>query len=113
MNEASKEKRFISTKNVELPDFMKEDWLEETLKELDKSNLTPEQRAELEMIIAGNMTEKVAMEEEWKVREEKVVTKAVTKAVQLGILTDAQIADINDVSIDFVKQIRTGLSEKD
>ena len=28
-----------------------EDWLDETLKELDKANMTPEQRAELEMAI--------------------------------------------------------------
>lgn len=61
-----------ATKEIELPDFMKEDWLDETLKELDKANLTPEQRAELEIIIAGNMTEKVAREEEWKERENKI-----------------------------------------
>ena len=52
-----------ATANVRLPDFMREGWLEETLKELDKANLTMEQRAEMEMIIAGNMTEKVARKE--------------------------------------------------
>ncbi len=97
-----------ATSEAKLPDFMKEDWLEETLKELDKANMTPEQRAELEITIAGNMTKKVAMEEEWKARERKVVMKLI----QLGVLTDEQIADINDVSVDFVRQIRTGLSGK-
>ena len=46
-----------ATKDITLPEFTSEDWLEETLKELDKANMTPEQRAELEMIIAGNVNE--------------------------------------------------------
>ena len=97
-----------ATGEAKLPNFMKEDWLEETLKELDRSNLTPEQRAALEMTIAGNMTEKVAMEEEWKEREKKVVAKSI----QLGILTDEQIADINDVSVNFIKRVRAELNEE-
>ena len=57
-----------ATKDATLPDFMREGWLEETLEELDRANLTPEQRAEWEIAIAGNMSEKMAREE----REEQL-----------------------------------------
>ena len=132
-----------ANKDVTLPDFMREGWLEETLEELDRANLTPEQRAEWEIAIAGNMSEKMAREEEKEKIRREVETRVkaetekrvraetekrvkaetekkakareeeiITKAIQLGILTDAQIADINDVSISLVRQIRKRLDEK-
>ena len=50
--------------NAQLPDFMREGWLEETLAELERANLTPEERADWEIAIARNMTEKYAREKE-------------------------------------------------
>ena len=61
-----------ATKNTKLPDFWREGWLDEALEELNKANLTPEQRAQYEMTIAGNMTEKYAMEEQLRKREEEI-----------------------------------------
>ena len=95
-----------ATKDVQLPDFMKEEWLDETIKELDKANLPPEQRAELEMIIAGNMTERVALEEEWRKRESIIKAEAVQNAIALGVLSDDQIAKISNVTVEFVRQVR-------
>ncbi len=71
------------TEDAELPKFTNEDWLEETLKELDKANMTPDQRAELEMVIAGNVSERVALEEEWKEKERKIKADAVRNAIEL------------------------------
>ncbi len=96
------------TEDAELPKFTSEDWLEETLKELDKANMTPEQRAELEMVIAGNVSERVALEEEWQERERKIKADAVRNAIDLGLLSDEQIALINDVSVETVRQIKEG-----
>ena len=101
-----------ATKDAQLPDFMKEDWLDETIKELDKANMTPEQRAELEIIIAGNMTEKVAMEEEWKERENRIKAEAIKNAIDLGVLSDEQIAKINSVTIEIVGQVRGKINGK-
>ena len=64
--------------NAALPDFMREGWLEETLAKLDRANLTPEQRAQWEMTIAGNMSVKVAREQEM----EQAVKERVEKALE-------------------------------
>ena len=105
-----------ATSESKLPDFMKEDWLEETLKELDKANMTPEQRAELEMIVAGNMTEKVAMEERAKEREEKVRVETKKQAIKnllsLGLLSTDQIAKVQEVSKQFVMSIQEEINGK-
>ena len=58
--------------DVQLPDFMREGWLEETLAELDRANLTPDQRADWEMTIAGNMSVKAYWEEEMEKDKAKV-----------------------------------------
>lgn len=105
-----------ATSEAKLPDFMKEGWLEETLKELDRSNLTPEQRAELEMIIAGNMTEKVAMEEKVKEREDRVRAETKKQAIKnllsLGLLSTDQIAKVQEVSEQFVLSIQEEINGK-
>ena len=57
--------------DVALPDFMREGWLEETLAELDRARLTPEERAHWEMTIAGNMSMVAAHKEEVKLAREQ------------------------------------------
>lgn len=84
-----------ATSDAKLPDFVKEDWLEETLKELDRSNLTPEQRAELEMTIAGNVSEREALENELKIR-------TLDKLLRRGKLTEQEIADDLELPLEIV-----------
>ena len=84
-----------ATSDAKLPDFVKEDWLEETLRELDRSNLTPDQRADLEMVIAGNISDREALENELKV-------KTLDKLLKKGKLTEEEIADALDLSLEIV-----------
>ncbi len=122
----------IATKDARLPDFMREGWLEETLKELDNANLTPEQRADWEIAIARNMTAKYAMEDQIKDEVDKRVRKAeynVQKAksdaqkaeydtkrkaiinlLNLGVLSVDQIAKVQEVSEQFVLSIQAEIS---
>lgn len=97
-------------KEAKLPDFWREGWLEEALHELETSNLTPEQRMMYEITIAGNMSEKYAREAEMKEAVEKAVEKAKEEAtinmIKSGMLTDEQIADIQEINLDQVKEIR-------
>ena len=94
-----------ATPEAKLPDFMKEEWLEETLKELDRSNLTPEQRAALEMTIAGNMSEKEALEAEIK-------EKGIRNLLKMGILSIDQIAEAQEVSREFVLFVEEKMNGK-
>ena len=120
--------------NVAFPDFMREGWLEETLAELDRARLTPEERAHWEMTIVGNMSMVAAHKEEVRqaveqAREEatkatearvkaetearvKAETKrqAIEKLLSLETLSVSQIAQVQDVSEQFVLSVQ---EEKD
>ncbi len=91
--------------NTNLPNFWEEGWIDEAIKELDKGNFTPEQRAQYEMIIAGNMTEVVAIENEVK-------EKTILNLLQLGVLTDEQIARSTEVKIEQVREIKKKITDK-
>lgn len=99
-----------ATKDTEILAFMKEGWLQDAVKELDRANLTPEQRSELEMIIAGNMSEKEAFDEKVDAAKKgaKLTAKkeSIAETIKLGLLTDEQLAMTHKVSIEFVKKIR-------
>ncbi len=97
-----------ATPEVKLPDFWAENWLDEALKELDKANLTPEQRSQYEMVIAGNMSEKVAME--LKI-EEEVKEKAIINALKMKTFDEKQIASIFEVSIEKVERLAEKVSK--
>ncbi len=84
-----------ASSDAKLPDFTKEDWLEETLRELERSNLSPDQRADLEMTIAGNISDREAVENELKVR-------TLNKLLRKGKLTEEEIADALDLSLEIV-----------
>ena len=111
--------------DVTLPDFMREGWLEETLAELDRARLTPEERAHWEMTIAGNMSMVAAYKEEVKqareeVRKEMEIIKretearvkaetkrqAIEKLLCLETLSISQIAQVQDVSEQFVLSVQ-------
>ena len=118
---------------AELPDFMREDWLEETLAELERADLTPDQRADWEMMIAGNMSVKAYWKKEMKeeiakeMKEEiakevkiaveeaakkaaeetarQVKEEAVINLLKMNILSVEQIAEAQGVSVDFVRSV--------
>ena len=104
--------------DVALPDFMREGWLEETLAELDRANLTPEQRAQWEMTIAGNMSVKVAREEEMEQAKKEVeeqvrkeTEETIIKMIQKGYALD-DIAEIARVSSDEVLSIKRKMNNQ-
>ena len=129
------------SQETELPDFMREGWLEETLAELEIANLTPDQRADWEMMIARNMSvkaywdkemrEEIAKEVKIAVNEsvEKTLEEAARKAAEeakqaaekatrqakegaiinllkMNVLSVEQIAEAQEVSLDFVKSVK-------
>ena len=114
-------------KDAKLPDFMREGWLEETLEELERANMTPEERAQWEMMIAGNMTEKYAREEELarakaetearvkaetEAKAQQESRETITKLLKRGALTADEIAEDLSVPLAFVQQIREETNER-
>ena len=114
------------SQEAELPDFMREDWLEETLAELERADLTPDQRADWEMMIARNMSVKAYWDKEMreeiakevKIAVEEVAKKAaeetarqvkeeaVINLLKMNILSVEQIAEAQGVSVDFVRSVK-------
>ena len=113
-----------TTQKAKLPDFWREGWLEEALHELETSNLTPEQRAQYEIMIAGNMSVKYARQAEMKEEVDKRVdekleearaeakAEAILNMINSGLLTDEQIASIQEVRVEEVKRIRKETEKK-
>ncbi|CAN5132008.1 Rpn family recombination-promoting nuclease/putative transposase [soil metagenome] len=95
-----------ATKPKQFPQFWNEEWLEAAIKELDTRAMTPEKRMAYEMTISANA---LAIKNEQK-RIEEVKIAAIQKALKSQKLTVEEIADFNDVSVDFVLSIKQELS---
>lgn len=95
-----------ATRDTPLPDFAQEDWIDEALKELDRANLTPEQRAQAEMTIAGNVADREMMTAQAKA-EVKAETKneTIRNLLAMGALSVRQIAEACEVSEEQVQFI--------
>ena len=97
-----------------VPDYFHEEWIDEAIKELDSAVLTPEQRAFLEMKLAGDVTDMIGMRNMMIEREKLAAEKAKQEAnenavknlLELNLLDDAQIANVQGVSLAFVAAIR-------
>ncbi|MGB3617242.1 MAG: PD-(D/E)XK nuclease family transposase [Catalinimonas sp.] len=64
-----------------LPQFMQEGWIAEALETLKTANLTPEERMLLEIRVAGDISDRMAMEEAARRKVEKEVSERVEKEV--------------------------------
>lgn len=94
-------------KPIQYPQFWDEEWLNVAIQELDKKAMTPEQRLGYEMAISANA---LAIKNENK----KITTikiEAVTNALKRGKLSIEEIAEDNNVSIDFILDIQNQLSK--
>ncbi|AQG79216.1 Rpn family recombination-promoting nuclease/putative transposase [Spirosoma montaniterrae] len=91
---------------TQFPAFWNEEWLQVAIQELDKRALTPEQRLSYEMTISANA---LAVKNEQR-KIQKIKTKAVARALNRGKLTIEEIAEDNDVSVDFVLQVQQELA---
>ena len=101
---------------TQFPQFWNEEWLRVAIQELDKRAFTPEQRLSYEMTISANAL--AIKNENKKIAEAKsaenlaVKTEAITKALNRGKLTIEEIAEDNDVSIDFVLEVQRQIASK-
>ncbi|AEI47399.1 hypothetical protein Runsl_0968 [Runella slithyformis DSM 19594] len=97
-----------TTEISQYPLFWNEEWLRHAIDELDTRKMTPEERAYFARVTAAN-AEAVKAE---KKRIEEVKVSAIKKALQRGKLSLEEIAEDNDVAVDFVLSIQQGFSSE-
>lgn len=102
------------TELTQFPKFWNEEWLNVAIKELDTKAMSPEQRLAYEMAISANAlaikNENKKIEEAEQRKELTIKTESVKKSLLRGKLSIEEIAEDNDVSIDFVLSIQEKLS---
>ncbi len=97
------------TQPTQFPKFWDEEWLKVAIDELDSRKMTPDEKASLEMLIARNAESVKAESKKIKQAVDVKILETVTKALAKGI--DIQtVADIADVSTDFVLSVQRQLS---
>jgi ribonuclease HII len=97
------------TQPTQFPKFWDEEWLKIAIDELDSRKMTPDERASLEILIARNAESVKAESRKIKQALELNKTETVKKALLRGLDIET-IADITDVSVDFVKAIKEQLN---
>ncbi|MGM9507016.1 Rpn family recombination-promoting nuclease/putative transposase [Larkinella sp. GY13] len=90
----------------QFPEFWNEEWLKAAIQEVDRSAMSAEKRLAYEMLIAQNAA---AVHGEKK-KIEAIKKSAVIKSLQKG-LDPELVAEINDVTLDFVLNIQRSLSK--
>ena len=99
------------TDTSQFPKFWDEEWLKKAISEVDLRNMTPEQKLAYEMTLSANA---LAVKNENKKIQEATLQKAsqvVTKLLLKNKNTIEDIADVAEVSIEFVKSIQQKLSD--
>jgi predicted transposase/invertase (TIGR01784 family) len=98
------------TETSQFPKFWDEEWLKKAISEVDLRNMTPEQKLAYEMTLSANAL--AVKNENKKIKEARLEEKrnAVVKALKRGKLSIEEIAEDNDISVDFVISIQQKLS---
>ena len=97
------------TNPIQFPKFWDEEWLKVAIDELDSRKMTPDEKASLEILIARNAESVKAEIRKIKQALDLKNIETVTKALSKGL--DVQtVADIADVSVDFVLLVQRQLS---
>lgn len=96
------------TQPIQFPKFWDEEWLKVAIDELDSRRMTPDEKASLEILIARNAESVKAESRKIKQAIVQKNIETVTKALSKGLDIET-IADIAEVSIDFVRSIQQQL----
>ncbi|MEA5259369.1 Rpn family recombination-promoting nuclease/putative transposase [Arcicella aquatica] len=98
------------TDTSQFPTFWDEEWLKKAIHEVDLRAMTAEQKLAYEMAISANAL--AVKNENKKIEEIRLADKkeAIKKALKYGKLSIEEIADYNNISIDFVLAVQNETS---
>ncbi|MEO1629076.1 MAG: Rpn family recombination-promoting nuclease/putative transposase [Bacteroidota bacterium] len=102
------DKLIYTMKNLEhikgleqLPEFLTEDWIEQAITKVDKSQMTPEQRMHFEMMLAKNASMIEILKEEEKRR---IIQETARKLKTKGLSMD-DIVDVTGLSKEEIENL--------
>ena len=93
-----------SEDKIQWPEFWTEDWIKLAIEELDKHNLDPEELLQYEMTLSANAL--AVKNEKKKIAKNTAKVVAVTMALLSGKLTVEEVAEGNDVPVEFVLDVQ-------
>ena len=85
----------------QLPKFLTEDWIEQAMKKLDKSQMTPDQRMHYEMMLAKNATIIEMLKEDEK---KQIAKETATKMKSKGI-SNSDIQEITGLTLKEIESL--------
>jgi len=91
-----------ATDPAEYPAFWNEEWLQRAIDELNTRKMTPEERSQFARYTAINAEAVIA--------ERARLSGIIQRSLRQG-LTAEQIAEINEVSVDYVRELQQKLSD--
>lgn len=97
------------TETSQFPEFWSEEWLKKAIAEVDLRNMTAEQKLAYEMVLSANAL--AVKNENKKIKEARLEEKknAIIKALKAGKLSNEEIADYNDTTVEFVFAVQQDL----
>lgn len=102
---------------LQIPPFWRKEWLQDVIKELNLSTMSAQNRALYNISIARLYAINDEFEHEQKKAEKRGAQQAkqdaVAKALKGGKLTVEEIAEYNNVSVNFVMKIQSKINEKE
>ena len=97
-------KSLHTTEPTQYPAFWNEEWLQRAIDELNTRKMSPEERATFARITAANAEAVNA--------ERRRVAQVVANALRRGKLTIEEIAEDNEVAVEFVRSVQAELEKK-
>jgi len=92
----------------QLPHFLSEDWIDQAIKKLDRSKMTPEQRMHFEMSLAKQASIMEMLKEEIKEekrKERENANKETAKKMKDKGIDISLISEITDLSIEEIEKL--------
>ena len=89
----------------QLPKFLTEDWIEQAMKKLDKSQMTPDQRMHYEMMLAKNASIIEILKEEERQAVAQETARATAKKMKNKGISNSDIQEFTGLSLKEIKEL--------
>ena len=89
----------------QLPKFLTEDWIKQAMDKLDKSQMTPDQRMNYEMMMAKNATIIEMLKEEERKQIAKEANKETARKMKIKGMSDSDIQELTNLTLKEIQNL--------